>query len=166
MFSRTCLKWASRDQSENLLPSRLYEGRRTERQPLWHSLLCCYCKLKVTCFALHGSLLRRRSKSVSVFGRGRMGMCGIYHFFLRSPGVVSPCEVTFEFTIPLRKAINSQINIPLYLSLPLSCSRALSLTHTYPHALALLRARAHTHTWMCKAIEKTKEIALRKRLYY
>lgn len=84
-----------------------------------------------------------------------MGVCGIYHFFLRSPGVVSPCEVTFEFTIPLRKAINSQINIPLSIS-PLS----LVLTHSLKYT------HAHTHTRMCKAIEKTKEIALRKRLYY
>lgn len=46
---------------------------------------------------------------------------GIYHFFPRSSGSVSPCEMTFEFTIPLRKAINSQINIP-HLSFSLSLS--------------------------------------------
>lgn len=63
---------------------------------------------------------------VYMLGRGRMGEGGgVYHFFLRSPGAVSPCEMTFEFTIPLRKAINSQINIP-----PLSfLSLSLSLSH-------------------------------------
>lgn len=58
--------------------------------------------------------------------------------------VVSPCEVTFEFTIPLRKAINSQINI----SPSPSLFNTLSLSHMD-----------------VQAIEKTKEIALRKRLY-
>lgn len=67
---------------------------------------------------------------------------------LQQPSVVSPCEVTFEFTIPLRKAINSQINISPSLSLALSFSLSLSLSHMD-----------------VQAIEKTKEIALRKRLY-
>lgn len=52
-----------------------------------------------------------------------MGICrhrdggGILSLLLQQPSVVSPCEVTFEFTIPLRKAINSQINISPSLSL-------------------------------------------------
>lgn len=60
--------------------------------------------------------------SIAIFqggeGHGYMsawGWGGSYHCFFSS--VVSPCEVTFEFTIPLRKAINSQINISPSLSL-------------------------------------------------
>lgn len=70
---------------------------------------------------------------------------------LQQPSIVSPCEVTFEFTIPLRKAINSQINISPSLSLALFLS-----------PLSLSLSLSHMDV---QAIEKTKEIALRKRLY-
>lgn len=62
--------------------------------------------------------------SVAIFqggeGHGYMsawGLGGILSLLLQQPSIVSPCEVTFEFTIPLRKAINSQINISPSLSL-------------------------------------------------
>lgn len=79
-----------------------------------------------------------------------MGMGGILSLLPQQPSVVSPCEVTFEFTIPQRKAINSQINISPSLSLSSSFSLPLSLSLSHMDV---------------QAIEKTKEIALRKRLY-
>lgn len=109
------------------------EGRR--RQSLLHTSVVLLLQIKSSMF-----------HSAAIFGEGgaprEVGES--YHCFFSRPAVVSPCEVTFEFTIPLRKAINSQINI----SPSPSLFNTLSLSHMD-----------------VQAIEKTKEIALRKRLY-